>query len=208
MQNEAGFGSARALPERAPAHLCMTPASYGKGGLGAQIRFTMARCELGQLLLARTDVGVCSVMLGEDESELETRLRDEFFVAQIARDDQNLRPETEIVLASLRGRMPSPILPLDVRATAFQARVWLELTRLPRGETVSYGELATRMGMPKSVRAVAAACAQNPVALVHPCHRVVGRNGELTGYRWGLERKKLLLELEAQCAVKAGFDRA
>lgn len=196
-QNEAGFGSARALYERAPARLGMTPASYGKGGLGAQIRFAMAPCELGFVLVARTEVGVCSVMLGDDEITLQTRLKSEFFAARITRDDTALRAEIETVVASLRGQMPSPILPLDVRATAFEARVWLELTRLKRGETVSYGELATRMKMPKSTRAVASACARNPVALVHPCHRVVGKGGELSGYRWGLERKRKLLQLES-----------
>ncbi len=174
----------------------MTPASYGKGGRGAQIRFDIASCGLGQILVARTDVGVCSVMLGEAAGELETRLRAEFFAAQIERDDDGLSAETETILASLRARMPSPQLPLDVRATAFEARVWLELTRLGRGEVVSYGELAARLEMPQAVRAVAAACGRNPVALVHPCHRVVGKGGALTGYRWGLERKKKLLETE------------
>ncbi len=197
-QNEAGFGSARALYQRAPSRLGMTPASYGKGGLGATIRFATAACELGRILVARTAVGVCSVTLGDDESELETRLRAEFFAAKITRDDGDLESEIEHVTALLRGQMPSQMLPLDIRATAFQARVWLELTRLKRGETISYGELATRLEMPAASRAVASACGQNPVALVHPCHRVVGKNGELRGYRWGVERKRRLLGLELE----------
>ncbi len=202
-QNEAGFGSARALYERAPAHLGMTPASYGKGGKGAAICFAAAPCELGFVLVARTEVGVCSVMLGDDEIALEAQLRAEFFAAQIRRDEADLQVEIEIVLGHLRGAAPSPILPLDVRATAFQGRVWLELTKIQRGETVSYGELAARLEVPQAVRAVAAACGRNPVALLHPCHRVVGKNGELTGYRWGLERKLALLELETEMAEGA-----
>ncbi|HEX9997752.1 MAG TPA: methylated-DNA--[protein]-cysteine S-methyltransferase, partial [Abditibacterium sp.] len=176
-QNEAGFGSSRALYERAPTMLGMTPASYGKGGAGAEIIFTLARCELGFILVARTKIGVCSVALGDDEESLETSLRTEFFAAKIEREDDNLRGELEIVLNSMKESMPSPILSLDVRASAFQWRVWQELTRIGRGETVSYGELAARMKIPQSVRAVAAACGKNPVALVHPCHRVVGKNG-------------------------------
>jgi AraC family transcriptional regulator of adaptative response/methylated-DNA-[protein]-cysteine methyltransferase len=178
--------------------LGMTPASYGKGGAGAEIIFTLARCELGLILVARTAIGVCSVALGDDDESLETALRNEFFAAKIERDDDNLRGELEIVLNSMKESMPSPILSLDVRASAFQWRVWQELTRIGRGETVSYGELAARMKIPQSVRAVAAACGKNPVALVHPCHRVVGKNGALTGYRWGIERKRALLETEKQ----------
>ena len=195
-QNEAGFGSARALYERAPAMLGMTPASYGKGGAGAHIVFAVARCELGLILVARTEIGVCSVALGDEEIALENGLKTEFFAAKIARDDEKLRGELEIVLESMKNAMPSPILRLDVRATAFQWRVWREMTRIGRGETVSYGELAARLEIPSAVRAVAAACGKNPVALVHPCHRIVGKNGALTGYRWGLERKRSLLESE------------
>lgn len=193
---EAGYGSMRAVYERAPSQLGMTPASYGKGGLGARIRFSTARCELGHVLVARTEVGVCSVALGDDESELETQLREEFSRAEISRDDESLKRELELVVSSTKGQTDWSSLPLDVQATAFQWRVWRELGLLKRGETVSYGELANRMDLPKSVRAVAAACGRNPVALVHPCHRVVGKDGALTGYRWGLERKRLLLELE------------
>jgi AraC family transcriptional regulator of adaptative response/methylated-DNA-[protein]-cysteine methyltransferase len=191
---EAGFGSTRALYERAPALLGMTPATYGKGGAGADIRFATTPCDLGYLLVTRTAKGVCSVALGDDPQSLEKALRSEFFAAQIERDNQNLASEIEEVLLHLQGNSPSIVLPLDVRATAFQWQVWKELTNLQRGETVSYGELAARLGMPNAMRAVASACGKNPVALVHPCHRVVGKKGELAGYRWGIERKKRLLE--------------
>ena len=207
-QNEAGFGSARALYQRAPQMLGMTPASYGKGGAGASIWFAIARCDgngpdesgclnnLGWILVARTEVGVCSVALGDDESALETQLRAEFFAAQIGRDERELQDEIETVLQLLRGQEPSILLPLDVRATAFQARVWRELQNIRRGETVSYGELSQRLEMPQAVRAVASACGKNPLAILTPCHRVIGKGGELTGYRWGLERKRTLLKGE------------
>ncbi len=193
---EAGFGSTRALYERAPSQLGMTPASYGKGGANTRIRFSIERCELGFVLVARTDIGVCSVALGRDVGELETQLKDEFFAAHIERDDEQLRPEIETVLASLEGKTQFPDLDLDVRATAFQWRVWKELQRIERGETISYSQLAQRVGNDKAVRAVASACARNPLALVHPCHRVVGKSGSMAGFRWQIERKKKLLQLE------------
>jgi len=195
---EAGFGSQRALYERAPAQLGMTPASYGKGGQGASIRFALTPCELGLVLVARTKVGVCSVALGDDVAALETALRAEFSAAIIERDADALKSELETVLDSLSGHTAFPSLDVDIRATAFQWRVWKELQRIERGETVSYGQLAERIGDPKAVRAVASACARNPVALVHPCHRVVGKNGSLAGFRWQIERKKRLLEMEKQ----------
>jgi len=200
---EAGFGSQRALYERAPSQLGMTPASYGKGGLGASIRFALARCELGYLLIARTQVGICSVSLGEGVDALEAALRAEFFAANIERDDDALKGELELVLDSLSGHTAFPALDVDIRATAFQWRVWKELQRLERGETVSYSQLAERINQPKAVRAVASACARNPVALVHPCHRVVGKNGSLAGFRWQIERKKKLLQLEKQPLAEA-----
>ncbi len=196
-QLEAGFGSARALYERAPAQLGMTPATYKRGGVGAAIRFAFAPSEVGVVLVARTERGVCSLALGEGEAELEAGLRKEFFAAaDISRDDAGLKGEMECVLASLAGDSAFPDLPLDVRATALQARVWRELQHIGRGETVSYSALAARIGQPTAVRAVASACARNPVALVHPCHRVVGKNGELSGFHWNIERKRRLLERE------------
>lgn len=163
-----------------------------------EIRFAVAPCSLGWLLIAVTENGVCSVALGDDETTLEDALKTEFLAAKIERDDPNLKLQIEAVLGVLRGREPLPILPMDVRSTAFQRRVWKELRAIERGKTLSYGELAAQMGVPKSARAVARACGANPLALVTPCHRVVGKNGELTGYRWGLERKKALLKMESE----------
>ncbi|BCM90252.1 bifunctional transcriptional activator/DNA repair enzyme Ada [Abditibacteriota bacterium] len=195
---EAGFGSTRALYERAPSRLGMTPATYAKGGAGTTIRFAVQECELGFVLVARTPVGVCSIALGDRTDELEAGLRAEFFAAQIERDDAALKDELRAILDSLEGKTAFPDLPLDIRATAFQARVWKELQRIERGETISYSQLAERMGEPKAVRAVASACARNPVALVHPCHRVVGKDGAARGFRWSIERKRRLLEREVQ----------
>ncbi len=195
-QNNADFGSARGVYEFAKDGLGMTPATYGKGGKGAKIRFAVAPCFLGWILVAKTEIGVCSVALGDSPEELEADLRREFFAAEIQADNSALKSELEVILAALEGHEPLPQLPLDIRATAFQARVWRELRQIARGKTVSYGELAAQLGDKNAVRAVARACASNPVALVTPCHRVVGKNGELTGFRWGLERKKRLLEHE------------
>ena len=194
---DAGFGSTRAMYERAPSLLGMTPATYAKGGAKTSIRFGITACELGFVLVARTEVGVCSVALGDEEQALETQLKDEFFAAQIERDEPALALELQLVLDSLGGKTGFPDLALDVRATPFQARVWRELQRIERGERITYSQLAERIGEPKAVRAVASACARNPVALVHPCHRVVGKDGASRGFRWNIERKKKLLEREA-----------
>lgn len=198
-QNEAEFGSSRGVYEAAGKHLGMTPATYGKGGAGANIRFTCVPCSLGQLLVARTDKGVCAVRLGDDETQLEASLRDEFFAATLIRDDAAIR-EVEAVLGLLEGTEPNPTLPLDVRATAFQWRVWEGLRAIPRGETRSYAQLAAQLGQPTAARAVARACATNPIAIVNPCHRVIGSDGNLRGFRWCLERKKKLLENEKRSA--------
>jgi AraC family transcriptional regulator of adaptative response/methylated-DNA-[protein]-cysteine methyltransferase len=146
--------------------------------------------------VARTDKGVCAVRLGDDEAILEDSLRSEFFAATLTRDDKGLRTEIEAVLGHLSGQEPNPALPLDVRATAFQWRVWQGLRAIPRGETRSYAQLAAELGQPTAARAVARACATNPIAIVNPCHRVIGSDGNLRGFRWCLERKKKLLENE------------
>lgn len=195
---DAGFGSARGLYQRAPSQLGMTPATHGRGGLGAQIRFCVAPCELGFVLVASTPSGVCSVQLGDVAAELERALQSEFFAASIERDDMGLTPQLARILELLSGKSPHFDLPLDVRATAFQWRVWCELTAIARGQTRSYSQIAAAIEQPTATRAVARACATNPVALVVPCHRVVRESGELAGYRWGLERKKRLLELEGE----------
>ena len=197
---DAGYKSSRAPYEDAGAQLGMTPATYGRGGAGATIWFGVAPCELGQILVATTEVGVCSIALGADEAALEAALRAEFSAAQIERDDARLGEHLPVAVALARGENVPHALPLDVRATAFQARVWRELRVIPRGQTRTYAEIAEALEQPTAARAVARACATNPVALVTPCHRVVRGDGSLAGYRWGVERKQQLLEREKERA--------
>lgn len=198
---EAGYSSASRLYEGADSRFGMTPATYKRGGRGMSVEYTIAESPLGWLLVGATARGICSVMLGDDPEALAAALRDEFpEAASIRRDDAHLRAHVEALLESLAGDAAHDELPLDVAGTAFQMRVWEELRRIPRGETISYGELARRIGRPTASRAVARACATNPVAVVTPCHRVVRGNGELGGYRWGIERKRRLLEAERENA--------
>jgi AraC family transcriptional regulator of adaptative response/methylated-DNA-[protein]-cysteine methyltransferase len=193
---DAGFGSSSRLYEKAPQHLGMTPGEYRRGGAGATITFAITPTPLGRLLVAATERGLCSVRFGEIASELERNLRDEFHAAELHRDDPTMRKYIDPLLASIRGENTVIDLPLDVRATAFQMKVWETLRQIPSGETRSYSEVAREIGSPAAVRAVARACASNPVALAVPCHRVVRSDGDLAGYRWGIERKKKLLERE------------
>jgi len=193
---EAGYGSSSRVYERAHEHLGMTPATYGRGGPGAHITFAVAPCALGRLLVAGTDRGVCRIALGDDPAALERELRIEFPGAVIARDDAMLRSWVAEVVAHLDGRQAHLDLPLDIRATAFQRRVWEALRKIPYGSTRSYSQIARAVGNTKATRAVARACASNPVAVVIPCHRVVREDGDLGGYRWGEERKIALLEQE------------
>jgi AraC family transcriptional regulator, regulatory protein of adaptative response / methylated-DNA-[protein]-cysteine methyltransferase len=193
---DAGFGSSSRLYEKAPQQLGMTPGEYRRGGAGATITFAIAPTPLGRLLVAATERGLCSVRFGENASELERNLRDEFHAAELHRDDSAMRKYIDPLLASIRGENTVIDLPLDVRATAFQMKVWETLRQIPSGETRSYSEVAREIGSPAAVRAVARACASNPVALAVPCHRVVRSDGDLAGYRWGIERKKKLLERE------------
>jgi AraC family transcriptional regulator of adaptative response/methylated-DNA-[protein]-cysteine methyltransferase len=161
-----------------------------------KIGYTVVKSLLGRLLVAATPRGICSVMLGDSESDLTRELQQKFSGAQLEKDDENLRLQARTLLACLAGQAPHPDLALDIRGSAFQMRVWEELRRIPRGQRISYGELARRIGRPKSARAVARACATNPLAILTPCHRVVRENGDLGGYRWGIERKRRLLEQE------------
>jgi AraC family transcriptional regulator of adaptative response/methylated-DNA-[protein]-cysteine methyltransferase len=193
---DAGFGSSSRLYERAGAELGMTPAVYARGGSGERITYTIAGCALGRLLVAATGRGLCAVRLGDSDAELESALAAEFRAAEIHRDAAALGEWVGTILRHLEGEQTSLDLPLDVRATAFQRRVWEELRRIPYGATRSYGDVARAVGQPSAVRAVARACASNPVALVTPCHRVVRGDGSLGGYRWGLERKRALLAAE------------
>jgi AraC family transcriptional regulator, regulatory protein of adaptative response / methylated-DNA-[protein]-cysteine methyltransferase len=196
---EAGFGSSSRVYERAAAHLGMTPAAFGRGGAGAEIRYASVGTPLGRLLVAATERGICFVSLGDSEANVEAALRAEFpAAASVEKSPQTMRPLIEPVVAHLRGALPHMELPIEVRATAFQRAVWQELSRIPRGATRTYTEIARAIGHPRAVRAVANACAANPVAVVVPCHRVVRGDGERGGYRWGEERKAALLEAEAR----------
>jgi AraC family transcriptional regulator of adaptative response/methylated-DNA-[protein]-cysteine methyltransferase len=193
---DSGFGSSRALYEKAGERLGMTPAVYKKGGKGMKITFTIVDSPLGSLMIARTERGICAVSFGDSASELRDELSKEFFAAEIEEADAALRDAANAILRSLDGEKTILTLPLDLHATAFQMRVWSELRKIPYGETRSYAQVAEAVGNPKAVRAVARACATNPVALVNPCHRVIGSDGKLSGYRWGIERKKALLDKE------------
>jgi len=193
---DAGFGSPSRLYENANQQLGMTPGTYRRGGAGATITFAVASTPLGRMLVAATDRGLCAVRFGESAMDLEHGLRKEFHAAGLRRDDAALRRYVEPLLANLRGENTMIDLPLDIRATAFQKKVWEALRQIPRGETRSYSEVAREIGDPRAVRAVARACATNPVAIAVPCHRVVRSDGGLAGYRWGMERKKKLLKME------------
>jgi AraC family transcriptional regulator of adaptative response/methylated-DNA-[protein]-cysteine methyltransferase len=193
---DAGYGSSSRLYEKAPRQLGMTPATYRKGGAGEAIRYTVPSTSLGRILLAGTDRGICRVSMGETISELTAGLREEFPKADLVRDDEGLESWVRALLEYLNGRRPLVKIPTDIQATAFQRRVWEVLQTIPRGETRSYSEIASQLGRPSATRAVARACATNPVALVIPCHRVVRKDGSTSGYRWGDKRKRKLLKLE------------
>jgi AraC family transcriptional regulator of adaptative response/methylated-DNA-[protein]-cysteine methyltransferase len=194
---DAGFGSSSRLYEGAGSKLGMTPATYGKGGRGALINYAIVKCPLGELLVAATEKGVCSVTLGDSPLVLEDDLKKEFPQAQIRRDSDILSLATKAIVDHLEGTTPHIDLPLDIQATSFQRQVWEQLRAIPCGKTSSYSEVARAIGREKAVRAVASACASNPVALVIPCHRVIREDRSLGGYRWGLERKQKLLAEES-----------
>jgi len=199
---DAGYGSSRSLYEKSSAQLGMTPATYGRGGRGMKIVYTVAPTSLGRLLVAATARGVCSVALGDSDAQLMSALFAEYPNASIDSQDTQISPSLNIwlqqVLDSLNGENPKMDLPLDIQATAFQWRVWEELRRIPFGATRSYQDIAKAIGQPKAVRAVASACARNRAALVIPCHRVIREDKTLGGYRWGLARKEKLLRREAE----------
>lgn len=195
----AGYGSSSRVYEDAARRFGMTPASYRKGGKGATIAYAVAPSPLGLLLVATTARGVCFVALGDKQEELEKELRHEFPAADaILHDEERLVPAITCVLDFLKGEIPHPDLPLDIRFSAFQRRVWQELLAIPPGETRSYAEIARSLGMPQAPRAIGRACASNPVAMLIPCHRVTAKSGGLGGYRWGSERKAKLLKHEAE----------
>ena len=195
----AGYGSSSRVYEDSARRLGMTPASYARGGAGAKIAYAIADSPLGRLLVAATGKGVCFVALRARDDDLVAALQAEFPNADhLLRDDDAILPALQAVLDYLAGQSPHIDLPLDVRATAFQRRVWQGLLAIPPGETRSYGELAQELGASGAARAVGSACANNPVALVIPCHRVTRADGGLGGYRWGVAAKKALLAREAE----------
>jgi AraC family transcriptional regulator of adaptative response/methylated-DNA-[protein]-cysteine methyltransferase len=193
---DAGYGSSSRLYERAPAQLGMTPTTYKRGGEQIQIGYTIVDSPLGRLLVAATDRGICAVSLGDDDEALMGGLRAEYPAAEICPEEGGLREWVDALLEYMGGQRPNLDLPIDVQATAFQWRVWEALRAIPYGTTRSYGQVAADLGQPNATRAVARACATNRVALVIPCHRVIAAGGGLGGYRWGVNRKRALLENE------------
>jgi AraC family transcriptional regulator, regulatory protein of adaptative response / methylated-DNA-[protein]-cysteine methyltransferase len=196
----AGYGSPSRVYEHSDKALGMTPATYAKGGAGAHIDYTTVDSDYGRVLVAATHKGIAAVFLGDSDPALEKNLKQDFPSADIKRNDAALSARVKGVLARLYGRKPSaldaPDVPLDIVGTAFQWKVWKALTEIPAGQTRTYGEIARRIGAPKSARAVGRACATNQAAAVIPCHRAVGASGALTGYRWGVARKERLLAEE------------
>jgi AraC family transcriptional regulator of adaptative response/methylated-DNA-[protein]-cysteine methyltransferase len=195
---DAGYGSSSRFYERAAPKLAMAPAKYRQGASDTRIRYTIVDSPLGWLLVASTERGVCAVRLGASAGALTRELEQEFRHAMLVRDDDGLGRQAAQVVALVAGRRPRQSLPLDVQATAFQWQVWNALTAIPRGQTRTYTEVANAIGRPGAARAVARACATNPVAIVVPCHRVVPAAGGVGGYRWGVSTKKALLDLEAR----------
>jgi len=195
---DAGFGSSSRVYEKAAETMGMTPAAYKKGGQGVTINYSITDCELGRILVVRTIKGLCSVAFSDDDSGLEADLKKEYPNAEITKDAQVLKGFVDEILKHLAGEKKRLDLPLDIQATAFQMKVWELLRKIPYGETVTYSQIAEALGDKKKVRAVAQACANNRVAVVIPCHRVVGKDGKMTGYRWGVERKEKLLAAEAK----------
>jgi AraC family transcriptional regulator, regulatory protein of adaptative response / methylated-DNA-[protein]-cysteine methyltransferase len=197
---EAGYGSSSRLYETAPATLGMTPGAYGRGGLGMRIGYTIMDCPLGRMLVGATERGVCSVGLGDDDEALEVRLRREYPAAEIARwgggETGGLLVWAQALLKHIEAGQPSLDLPLDIQVTAFQGRVYSALRSIANGETRSYSAIARQIGEPKAARAVARACATNPVPLTVPCHRVIREDGDVGGYGGGVERKRKLLVTE------------
>jgi len=193
---ETGYGSSSRVYERSDAQLGMTPATYRRGGMGMKLGYTIAKSPLGKVLVAATERGVSAVYLGDDETKLITELGEEYPRAEIAAAANSFERWVKEVLQRIEGRPPHIELPLDLQATAFQRRVWKELQRIPRGRTRTYSQVARSLGEAKAVRAVARACASNPVSIVVPCHRVIREDGALAGYRWGLSRKQRLLASE------------
>lgn len=195
---DAGYNAQSRFYEESDRLLGMTPTAYRAGGADTDIRFAVGACSLGAILVARSDRGVCAIMLGDDPDRLARDLQDRFPRARLIGGDAGFERWVAKVVGLVEAPGAGLDLPLDVRGTAFQQRVWQALRRIPAGRTASYTEIARRIGAPKSVRAVAQACGANPLAVAIPCHRVVRSDGALSGYRWGVARKRALLEREAK----------
>ena len=200
---DAGYASNSRFYEESDEVLGMTPTAYRAGGAATQIRFAIGQCSLGAILVAQSERGVCAILLGDDPDRLLRDLQDRFPKAHLIGGDGDF----EQTVASVVGFIESPriglSLPLDLQGTAFQLRVWQALRSIPAGQTASYSDIALRIGAPSSVRAVASACAANPVAVAVPCHRVLRIDGGISGYRWGVERKRALLLREAAALTTA-----
>jgi len=193
---DAGYGSSSRLYEKTASQLGMTPDEYRRGAIAATVRYAIADSPLGRMLIAATDKGVCAIQFARSDGELIEGLKREFPFAVRKPDEGGLQAWVEALLSKMAGRELNDALPLEIRATAFQRRVWTYLQSIPFGTTRSYGQVAKAIGRPSASRAVARACATNPVAVAIPCHRVVRGDGNISGYRWGVERKKALLEME------------
>ena len=195
---KAGFNSSGRFYKTSNEVLGMSPSTFRAGGTDTDIFFAIGECSLGYILVAQSHIGVCSILLGDDPAALVRNLQDRFPKANLIGEE----PGYETVVAKVIGLIESPAigcdLPLDIRGTAFQRRVWKALQQIPPGTTASYSDIATRIGMPKAVRAVARACGANELAVAIPCHRVVKNDGSLSGYRWGVDHKRALLESETR----------
>ncbi|GAA5157964.1 methylated-DNA--[protein]-cysteine S-methyltransferase [Viridibacterium curvum] len=202
---EAGFSSSSGFYERVQSLLGMTPAAFRKGGEGERIRFGIGQCTLGAILVAATGKGLCSIALGDDPVALLEALQERFPHAELCGDEPDFEDWMACVIGFVDGRDANLALPLDVRGTAFQQRVWQALQSIPPGSTLSYTELAQKLGTPRAVRAVASACAANTLAIAIPCHRIVRSDGSLSGYRWGIDRKRMLIDREAKVAASASL---
>lgn len=208
---DAGYSSSSRLYERAKSQLGMTPDKYRRGSIATTIRYTCVDSPLGRMLVAVTEKGICAIQFADSDDELEQGLKHEFPFAIRRRDDDVIQERSQQLLRLMQGQPLNSTLPLDIQATAFQRRVWTYLQSIPYGETRCYSEVAKDLGQPTATRAVARACATNPVSLVIPCHRVIpkdagkGKDKELAGYRWGIERKRALLELERQGKLSANL---
>jgi AraC family transcriptional regulator of adaptative response/methylated-DNA-[protein]-cysteine methyltransferase len=200
----AGFGSSSRLHSASQQRLGMTPSRYRAGGQQEQIEFSVGSCSLGALLVAATERGLCAILLGEDEAELERDLRRRFARAELRAGGAEFQGRVAQVIQLVEQPQLGLSLPLDLRGTAFQERVWQALQAIPAGVTRSYRQVAQALGTPQAVRAVASACGANPLAVAVPCHRVVRSDGGLSGYRWGIERKRALLEREQAAAAGHG----